>query len=220
MATDVDGTADRIEVSYLDSEAQAIPDEDQQAPDEEELAFRRTVEQVVEHIRAESTAERLVDMGVFLAEPFSLTEELLATVWAQVESDDRYADIVQTKDENTGVVYAHSVTFLSGAFAKLTLRKQANDPKYMIAALVRENSDIFPKPTSVEFFSIDFFGMQPEEVHGYVDEILADEAYADIKPVVASNGVMYLYSDRFLEEPTALRMAEWVEVDSLDMYNQ
>lgn len=220
MATEVNDAADRIQVAYLDEEAHEATSDDAQVPSEEEVALGERVERVVEHIRAESTAERLVDPAVFLAEPFSFTEEQLAAVWAVLDADDQYADIVRTKDEHTGAEYLHSVMFLSAAYAKLTLRKQANDPKFMIVSLVRENSDIFPKPTSVEFFWTEFFGMTPEEVHEHVDEILADEAYTDIKPVVASNGVMYLYSERYLEGPNAQRMAEWVEVDSKDMYNQ
>lgn len=220
MATDVDDAVDRIEVTYLGDEDETATTDDQQAPDEEEAALRERVERVVEHIRAESTAERLVDPAVFAEEPFSFTDEQLAAVWAAVEQDDRYADIVRTADERSGAGYLHSVTFLSVAFAKLTLRKQADDPKYMIASLVRENSEIFPKPTSVEFFWTDFFGMEPDDVRTTVEELLADPAYADIKPVTTSNDVMYLYSERYLEGPNAQRMAEWVEVDSKDMYAQ
>ena len=189
--------------------------------DPEEVARNERVARVAAYVRAESKAERLVDPSVFTEEPFSFLEDELAEVWEQFATDEQYADIVRTADEATGVEYLHAEYILSVRFAQLLLRKQANDPKRLIAELVRENSELWPRPVSTEFFSeTELFEMTPAEVSEVVTAVMADPAYTDIKGVTTSNGVLYLYSDRFLEEPLALRKAEWVEVDSKDMYNQ
>jgi len=78
---------------------------------------------------------------------------------------------------------------------------------------VRENSEIYPKPTSLEFFEFDPFGLKFDDVLMHMKAILAGEAYADIKPVTVSNGMVYLFSDKCLSEAQAQAMAQWVEVD-------
>lgn len=190
-------------------------------PDPEEVARNERVARAAEHVRAESRAERLVNPSVFTEEPFSYTEEELAEVWDAFASDEQYVDIVRTADEHTGTEYLHAQYILSVPFAKLLLRTQANDPKHLIAEAVRENAELWPRPTPASFFSdTPLFGMTAAQVTGFIADIMADMVYADVKLVTASNGAVYLYSDRFMEEPVALRMAEWVEVDSQDMYNQ
>ncbi len=211
---------DPVEVTYSEEEAEAEAQADVEI-DPEETARNERAAKVAAHIRTESRAERLVDPSVFTEEPFSFSEDELAEVWETFASDEQYVDIVRTADEVSGVEYLHAEYILSVAYAKLLLRKQANDPKRLIAELVRENSDLWPRPVSVEFFSeTELFEMTPADVTNVVAAMMADPAYADIKGVTTSNGVLYLYSDRFMVEPVALRKAEWVEVDSKDMYNQ
>jgi hypothetical protein len=212
--------AGRIAETYSEGDAEAEVQADVEA-DPEEVARNERAAKVAAYIRAESKAERLVDPSVFIEEPFSFSEDDLAEVWEQFASDDQYVDIVRTTDEISGVEYLHAEYILSVAFAKLMLRKQANDPKRLIAEVVRENSDLWPRPVSTEFFSeTELFEMTPVDVANAVAAITSDPAYADVKGVTTSNGVVYLYSDRYLDEPLALNMAEWIEVDSKDMYNQ
>jgi hypothetical protein len=188
------------------------------APEKAEVA---PAARVALHIRKESRAERLVDPAIFAEEPFSLSEEELSQVWAEFMTDEQYSDIVRTADEHSGKEYLHSQYMLSVAYAKLLLRQQANDPKYLIAEVVRENSEKWPRPIAASFFSeTEIFSMTAAEVTKVLTEIAADEAYSDIQSVITSNGAVYLYSDRFMVQPVAERMAQWVEVDSHDMYNQ
>lgn len=213
-------TADRVEETYSDEGAETeVKAEVEAAP--EAIAPDDPAVRVAEHIRAESRAERLVDPSVFTEEAFSLTENELAQVWVQFATEEQYADIVRTADERTGVEYLHAEYILSVAFAKLMLRKQANDPQYLIAEVVRENSELWPRPVAASFFSdTELFSMTADEVGDVVKAMMADPAYADIKSVTTSNGAIYLYSDRFMVGPVAQRKAEWVEVESHDMYNQ
>lgn len=188
-------------------------DELTEAPEETPEAPRPGVKEVAEHVRTVSRAAELTDPSVFAEEPFSLDEEELARVMGDLAQDEAYADIVRTADERTGAEYLHSTTLLSVAYAKHLIRARANDPAYLIVQTVRENSEIYPKPTSLEFFEFDPFGLKFDDVLMHMKAILADEAYADIKPVTVSNEMVYLYSDKFLSEAQAQAMAQWVEVD-------
>jgi hypothetical protein len=93
------------------------------------------------------------------------------------------------------------------------IRSQANDPTFLIAQTVRDNARIYPKPTSLEFFDCEPFCLGFDDVAAHVKTIAKDPAYADIKPVTVSNGMVYLYSDKFLSQAQAQAMAQWVEVD-------
>lgn len=188
-------------------------DELTEAPEETPEAPRPGVKEVAEHVRTVSRAAELTDPSVFAEEPFSLDEEELARVMGDLAQDEAYADIVRTADERTGAEYLHSTTLLSVAYAKHLIRARANDPVYLIVQTVRENSEIYPKPTSLEFFEFDPFGLKFDDVLMHMKAILAGEAYADIKPVTVSNEMVYLYSDKFLSEAQAQAMAQWVEVD-------
>jgi hypothetical protein len=176
-------------------------------------APRPGAKEVAERIRTDSRAAVLTDPAVFATEPFSLDEEELARVMGELAQDEAYADIVRTPNERTGAEYLHSTTFLSAVYATHLIRSQADDPTYLIAQTVRENSEIYPKPTSLEFFELEPFGLKFDDVLTHMKAILTDEAYADIKPVTVSNGMVYLFSDKFLSQAQAQALAQWVEVD-------
>lgn len=202
-----------IEEEHRDAHGATVGDELTEASEATPEAPRPGAKEVAEHIRTESRAAALTDPAVFAEGPFSLDEEELGRVMGDLAQDEAYADIVRTADERSGAEYLHSTTFLTVAYAKHLIRARANDPAYLIAQTVRENSEIYPKPTSLEFFEADPFGLELDDVLTYMKAILKDEACADIKPVTVSNGMVYLYSDKFLSEAQAQAMAQWVEVD-------
>lgn len=171
------------------------------------------VKEAAELVRAESRAGGLTDPAVFAKEPFSFADEELAQVMDDLDQDEAYADIVRIADERSGAEYLHSTTFLTVAYARHAIRARANDSAFLIAQTVRENSEIYPKPTSLEFFEFEPFGLGFDDILANAKAILADEACADIRSVTVSNGMVYLYSDKFLSEGQAQAMAQWVEVD-------
>ena len=196
-----------------DAQGATVGDELTAASEATPEPSRPGVTEVAEHVRTDSRAAALTDPAVFAEEPFTLDEEELARVLGDLAQDEACADIVRTADERSGAEYLHSTTFLTVAYAKHLIRARADDPAYLIVQTVREYSEIYPKPTSLEFFEFDPFGLKPDDVRTCMKAILADEAYADIKPVTVSNGMVYLYSDRWLSEAQAQAMAQWVEVD-------
>jgi hypothetical protein len=180
---------------------------------EAEEALKR-LQAVADHIRRESRAARITSPAVFAEEPFSYDEEQLGGVWEAIASDPDLADIVRTPDEKSGAGFLHSTKYLVVPYARLLLRTQANDPVFLIAQTVRDNAETYPRPTPVTFFELDPFNLPLEEVFAHVTVMGSLEEYADIKSVTVSNGMVCLYSDRYLTEPRAMAIAQWAEVDS------
>ena len=203
---------ERVEDAAVGGTPDALEPVDEAA--EEAAAAQERLKAVADHIRRESRAARITSPDVFAAEPFSYTEEQLATVWESMGSNAAYSDIVRTADERNGVEFLHCTTYLTVPYARLLLRTQADDPVFLIAQTVREYSEVYPRPTSVEFFELEPFDLPLEEVFAHLTVMGTLEEYADIKRVTASNGMVYLFSDTFLTEPRAQSIAQWEEVDS------
>jgi hypothetical protein len=168
---------------------------------------------VADHIRRESRSGRIVAPATFAEEPFSYDEEQLEGVWEAIAADPEFADIVRTPDEKSGAEFLHSTNYLVVPYARLLLRTQADDPVYLIAQTVRDNAQTYPRPTPVTFFELDPFNLPLEEIFAHVTVIGSLEEYADIKSVTVSNGMVCLYSDRYLTESRAMSLAQWDEVD-------
>jgi hypothetical protein len=179
---------------------------------EAEEALKR-LETAVGHIRRESRAAHITSPAVFAEEPFSLNEEQLEGVWEAIASDPQYADIVRTADEKSGEEFLHSTKYLVVPYARLLLRTQADDPVFLIASTVRDNSEIYPRATPVTFFELDPFSLPLEEIFAHLTVMGSLEEYSDIKRVTVTNGMVCLYSDRYLTEPRAMAIAQWDEVD-------
>jgi hypothetical protein len=191
-----------------------VPNDEAAAEMAEAEEDRKRLETVVDHVRRESRAARITSPAVFAEEPFSFSEEQLDGVWEAIADDPQYADIVRTADEKSGAEFLHSTKYLVVPYARLLLRTQADDPVFLIASTVRDNSEIYPRTTPVTFFELDPFNLPLEEVFAHITVMGSLDEYSDIKGVTVSNGMVCLYSDRYLTEPRAMAIAQWAEVDS------
>lgn len=205
----------RVAEEIVDDATPETPEVDDEAAAKaaEAEAARKRLTIVTDHIRRESRAARIVAPATFAEEPFSYTEEQLEGVWEAIASDPELADIVRTPDEKSGAEFLHSTNYLVVPYARLLLRTQADDPVYLIAQTVRDNAQTYPRPTPVTFFELDPFNLPLEEIFAHITVIGSLEEYADIKSVTVSNGMVCLYSDRYLTESRAMSLAQWDEVD-------
>ena len=204
--------ADASQAEEGQVEAGEIEGDEGEQPAEEAPAQDPLVT-VVERIRADSRESRLTDPDIFSAEPYGFSDEELEEIFEDMTQEENAGDIVRTRDERDGKVYLHSEILLTIPYAKLLLRKQADDPVYMIVATVREHSQLYPQPLALKVFELDPFSLVLDDVMLHAETIGSTEAYSDIKQFETSNGVPYLYSDRYMKEEAARARAEWVEVD-------
>ena len=217
---------DRIAQTFGADDEEEVISTNEQAADqesqEEESKGAQTgpeeapaVLKVVQYIRSESRAIRLVDPDVFTKEPFSLSEEELAEIWATLAEEENASDIVFTEDEHDGTRWVHSTAWLSVPYAKTMRAVAADDPKNLIASWVREHT-----PTRVPFFLTPPFSMQAEEIQAAVEQILADPGYSDLKLLQTTDGTYHLYSERVGTEAEIRDFAQWHEVDVHLLQNQ
>jgi hypothetical protein len=169
---------------------------------------------IVEQVRGDSeqvqlTPETALD-GLFpWPEPerrAGLLDELLA--------DARYRDVQKVSGGAGVAVYYHSEAHLSGNYARIMLRAQASDPVASIAEFVRDRSRTMPAPTRITVFESPVFGVSAATVAEFVKTLEAPAPeHADLKKLThPATGAVYLYSDRWLDQPTAFRLMDWEEV--------
>ena len=129
----------------------------------------------------------------------------------EMVKDGRYLDI-QKMIISTGAVYLYSETYITKNYAAILGRAAADDPAAAIAETVREESNIYPRPTNIDIFKEQAFNISPSELEAFISKSLKREDLHDIKVLHASTGARYLYSSKYLSADYAKALAEWQEV--------
>ncbi len=173
----------------------------------DELQFRiaERVRETSENLAELTGADTLSGLGSDVE-----AAEIEAAVGAMAQ-DDRYQDI-KSVTASTGATYLYSEKHITRSYAQILARAAANDPCATIAATVRDESRIYPRPTQTRLFREPVFNISPEELDVHIARTLARPEYADVKKIVASTGAVYLFSDLHLDADQALALVEWNEV--------
>jgi hypothetical protein len=185
--------------------------------DTDEAIAKSRIEEVkfllAEKVRADSRDAAALTSA---ADLHSLAPEMeqdgIAAILDEMRTEDRYVDI-KSVTSPTGDVYYHSDKHMSGYYAVVLSRVAAKDPVATIAAMVRDESRIYPRPTCIQFFMEPMFGIPPGDLKAVFDEMLQKPDYSDIKMMVhPETGGVYLYSNEYLSGDAAYKMMHWVEV--------
>ena len=123
---------------------------------------------------------------------------------AVLQGDKRYQD-VKLVTNSRGGRFLYSETFMTGTYAGVLARVEANEPLLTIAETIRDQSRIFRRPTNSRLFDAPVFRIDPRSLDEYIAELTGKPEYGDIKMVHASTGVCYLYSDIYIKSE------EWVK---------
>jgi hypothetical protein len=110
-----------------------------------------------------------------------------------------------------GVPRYYSEQDMSDAYARLLVQKEG-DPLLLIAATVRESSQVYPRPVSRDTFKNEPFSLTAEEILICLEKMKTGGPYDDIAQTVTSEGGVYLYSTLHLDPDYAAMLAEWVDV--------
>jgi len=180
------------------------------AENETELTLIQEVALVVrEQSRTEATLTR---MDSLLVDERPLSTEEQEDLAQQLLADEGCSDLRCLRG-SSGLLCLYSRDFISDGYARILLRAEDGNPYETIAATVREESEIYPRPTPLAIFREPTFGLQPDRVEQLVEEMLQLEQYRDIKTIVATTGARYLYSERYLDGEWARSLVEWEEVE-------
>ncbi len=173
------------------------------------LTLAQEVAEVVrEQSRTESTLTRLDSL---LVDERPLNPEEQEGLIQDILADEQCSDL-RCLRTSAGVPYLYSSGFISDGYARILLRVEDGNPYETIAATVREESEIYPRPTPTGIFRDPTFGLEPDRVEQLVDEMLRLEQYRDIQLIVASTEARYLHSARHLDGEWARSLVEWEEV--------
>lgn len=219
MAESLAGMAE--DERYQDIQALVLPSEaiyyysDQYISPEEALEKGKIKDlqaQIVSQVRevSKSVAELTGVDSLGDLDPEADPDELQVAL-DELAEDERYGDI-RLVTASTGAGYLYSEAYITRTYAGILIRAAANDPCATIAATVRDESRIYPRPTPVDLFRERIFNIEADELDIHVGRLLEREEYQDIKKIVASTEAVYLYSDKYLNPNQAKALVEWNEV--------
>jgi hypothetical protein len=114
-----------------------------------------------------------------------------------------------------GIPYYFSVQSLSETYAEILVRKSEN-PLWLIAEVVRENSRLYPRPVPVDSFLELPFKLTREEIAECLVTMGEQKEYQDIAQTITSIGTLFLYSTQHLEPDHAFTLAEWLDVGQVN----
>ena len=166
-----------------------------------------------EKVRAESkNAAALTSVDDLLSLAPEMEQDGVVAILDEMRTDERYADIKPVTSPN-GEVYYHSDKHMSCYYAVVLSRVAARDPVATVAAMIRDESRIYPRPTCIEFFMEPMFQIPPGDLKAVFDELVNKPDYSDIKLMVhPETGGVYAYSSQYLSEDAAFQKMHWVEV--------
>ena len=104
-----------------------------------------------------------------------------------------------------------SAESMTAAYADLLVRKEG-DPLELMAAIVRQNSALYPRPFPLGAFAQLPFGLSREEILACLERMASLPDYQDIQQTCTSAQHVYLYSTRHLDASYAESLAEWYDV--------
>ncbi|WP_319477891.1 hypothetical protein [Marispirochaeta aestuarii] len=174
---------------------------------------------LTEEIRKASQEGRLTDNRELAAagSRFFNTEFTPDMIAARVESAARIESpdihIFQGKE----CYRYYSSLSMADSFAEtLNISAEGNEME-LVAATVRRESRVYPRPTRLNLFLEFPFSIEVAQLEQLAKALVQNSKdYADIQLARASNGDRYLFSTKFLETPQADYLAEWESVGILE----
>ena len=110
-----------------------------------------------------------------------------------------------------GSRHYYSSQFMTQAYAGIMIQKQG-DRLRLIAGIVRQNSEVYPRPVPLDFFTQPPFDLTLREVLESLERMAAATEYCDIAPTTTSASRVFLYSTLHLEPEYASMLAAWIDV--------
>jgi hypothetical protein len=105
----------------------------------------------------------------------------------------------------------YSAQSMAEPYAKILSRKGGN-PVLLMAEVIRENSQRYPRPVPLELFEGPPFDLTPDEILSCLKEMAGAKEYQDIAQTTSSIGTVFLFSRLHLEPDYASMLAEWIDV--------
>ncbi|WP_407536716.1 hypothetical protein [Cetobacterium somerae] len=170
------------------------------------------IEILAQSIREASKLGKLISKYELEREPLKIKASKIERVIEELKSSEKTKDIdiIRGKTE----VYFYSKDYISNTYRDVLFNLKEKNIQEVIIDLVRKESQLYPRPTSLEIFKLSPFNR--DDIEDLIDEIIKNKEYIDIKIVEASNGAKYLFSDTYMIFGHAKGLCEWVEVGQFE----
>lgn len=166
---------------------------------------------MAELIREKTAEGKLTRQNDFTKEPLSLSKEDADSKLAELFTDPEYVDLAQIKGAKN--MYYYSKDQMADNYAAILARIEDKDLLFTVAETVREESRIYPRPADIRTFSRPPFNIPANILAEVMANLAKEPKYADIQQTAASNGAVFLFSDKYLHPKLAAATAEWIEVE-------
>ncbi|MDR3439108.1 YdhW family putative oxidoreductase system protein [Telmatospirillum sp.] len=166
---------------------------------------------ITNHIRQCSRQASLTKRSAMTAPPFDLSEEKLVEVLADIAADPECADIVSLAGDSDH--YYYSEKHMTANYAGILFSLSEKNADQTLAEAVRFECKTYPRPYHVAMLKQEPYYFDDEKISAALSILRSSDIYRDIKPVYASNGELYLYSDITMEYAEAQGLCEWFEVE-------
>ncbi len=170
------------------------------------------IEILAQSIREASKLGKLISKYELEREPLKIKASKVERVIEELKNSEKTKDIdiIRGKTE----VYFYSKDYISNTYRDVLFNLKEKNIQEVIIDLVRKESQLYPRPTSLEIFKLSPFNR--DDIEDLIDEIIKNKEYIDIKIVEASNGAKYLFSDTYMIFGHAKGLCEWVEVGQFE----
>ncbi|MGL5279781.1 MAG: hypothetical protein ACRC8M_12025 [Cetobacterium sp.] len=170
------------------------------------------IEILAQSIRESSRLGKLISKNELEKEPLKIKASKIEKVIEELKSNEKTKDIdiIKGKEE----IYFYSKDYISDTYRDVLYNLKEKNIEETIVELVRMESRIYPRPTSLEIFKLNPFNRK--DIDDLIERILKNKEYTDIKSVEASNGAKYLFSDTYMMLGHATGLCEWVEVGQFE----
>ncbi len=164
----------------------------------------------VELIRNNTKEIKLTKSEDLAVEPISLNQDELNTLWQDISNNEEYVDIKKIKQSKN--IYFYSDISMTSNYATMLARIEDKDLLKIVAETVRNESKLYPRPTEARLFYISPFSFDENVFEDVLEKLKEHDDYKDICKTKASNGALYLYSNKYMSKDHAEALTEWIEV--------
>jgi hypothetical protein len=161
-------------------------------------------------VTAEDICSEFLRMGI-LTEKENQLAEFGDFLKETVKQNEELKEIVDGK----GLAHYYSVRSMAETYAQILIRR-GEDPLLLMAEVVRENSDRYPRPVPLSMFEGSPFGLTPGEISLCLNKMADQKEYQDIQQTTTSIGTVFLFSTLYLEPDYATFLAEWIDVGQVN----
>ncbi|MEL7646502.1 MAG: hypothetical protein AAGU76_00330 [Sedimentibacter sp.] len=176
--------------------------------------LQEDLEFTAKYIRENSYNGKFIKYDDFFKEPISLKKEDKEKFFEKLLGNEEFSDIKELKGKENR--YFYSAKEMNENYAKLIYRIEEKDILNMVADRIRTDSKRYPKTTNSYVFLNEPYNLKKDELAEIYKQLSNMDEYKDIMQSRASNGVICMFSDKFLSQTYADALTELQEVTRVE----